>query len=120
MELPNKIYVNNEQAQRNDVCRYWEFATDKRIKDNDVEFTNLSSVWHDARVDREPQGVCGNNPVLIVGLRNGRISYRYLWEDWEDCWQDLELLAASPTKTYEKVLWAYLRDIVPGVKKKGF
>ena len=42
-------------------------------------------VWLEADKDgteciysEKPQKVCGNNPVLVVGLRNGRISYRHL------------------------------------------
>ena len=61
----------------------------------------------------KPQKVCGNNPVLVVGLRNGRISYRYLWTDMEDLWKDLDLLTPPSKNLYDKVLWAYLKDVVP-------
>lgn len=109
-KFPSKIWVGEF-----DQVRDKPVLNDPNIEY--AEFTNLSSVWHDARKEKHPEGVCGNNPVVVVGLRKGRISYRYLWEDWEDCWKDLEVLAEC--KTYDKALWACLRDLVPGVKERG-
>lgn len=34
-------------------------------EDNCVEYTNLSDAWHDAIEEKQPQKVCGNNPVLV-------------------------------------------------------
>ena len=78
-----------------------------------------SGIWYDARKEKQPQGVCDNNVVLVVGLRNGRVAYKHLWADMEDCWKDLDLLAPPSKKVYDKVLWAYVRDLVPGAKGKG-
>lgn len=111
-KFPSKIWVGEF-----DQVRDKPELDDSKIEY--AEYTNLSDVWHDASKDKQPQGVCDNNAVLVVGLRNERVSYKYLWVDMEDCWQDLDLLTPPTKKLYDKVLWAYVRDLVPGAKGKG-
>ena len=121
MNIPSKIYVRKvhlESLEENDCQLGANIPVGKKPfpkkEDNCVEYTNLSDAWHDAIVEKQPQKVCGNNTVLVVGLRKGRISYRYLWTDMEDLWQDLELLTLlEEKKLYDKVMWAYLKDVVP-------
>ena len=121
MNIPSKIYVRKvhlESLEENDCQLGANIPVGKKPfpmkEDNCVEYTNLSDAWHDAIVEKQPQKVCGNNPVLVVGLRKGRISYRYLRTDMEDLWQDLELLTLlEEKKLYDKVMWAYLKDVVP-------
>lgn len=121
MNIVSKIYVRKvhlESLADNDCQLGSNIPVGKKPfpmeEDNCIEYTNLSGVWHDATVEKQPQKVCGNNPVLVVGLRKGRISYKYLWTDMEDLWQDLELLTIlEEKKPYEKVMWAYLKDVVP-------
>ena len=121
MNIPSKIYVRKvhlESLEENNCQLGANIPVGKKPfpmkEDNCVEYTNLSDAWHDAIVEKQPQKVCGNNPVLVVGLRKGRISYRYLWTDMEDLWQDLELLTPlEEKKLYDKVMWAYLKDVVP-------
>lgn len=121
MNIPSKIYVRKvhlESLEENDCQLGANIPVGKKPfpmkEDNCVEYTNLSDAWHDAIVEKQPQEVCGINPVLVVGLRKGRISYRYLWTDMEDLWQDLELLTPlEEKKLYDKVMWAYLKDVVP-------
>lgn len=72
-----------------------------------------NEVWHDATIDAEPKGVSGNRGVLVVGIRKGRVSYKYLWTDWEGCYNDLELLVDQVPTWYSHALWAYIRDLVP-------
>lgn len=121
MKIPSKIYISKSKA-----VSLGSGETDRAVcypKDIEgsemVEYTNLSAKWHDARKEKQPQGVCGNNAVLVVALRNGRVAYKYLWTDMEDCWKDLDLLTPPTKKVYDKVLWAYVRDLVPGAKGKG-
>ena len=121
MNIVSKIYVRKvhlESLAENDCQLGANIPVGKKPfpmeEDNCIEYTNLSGVWHDATVEKQPQKVCGNNPVLVVGLRKGRISYKYLWTDMEDLLQDLELLTIlEEKKPYEKVMWAYLKDVVP-------
>lgn len=120
MKIPSKIYIRpSENHSFPQTQLDFIMVAHTKKKDNDFEYINLSSVWHDAKVEKQPQSVCGNNPVLVVGLRNGRISYRHLWADMEDCWKDLDLLTPPSKMVYDKVLWAYVRDLVPGAKGKG-
>ena len=121
MEVTKRIYISSNMEFRlrylKDGMAHIHSEPAKKDKDDMVEFTNLSSVWHDAKVEKQPQKVCGNNPVLVVGLRKGRISYKYLWTDMEDLWEDLELLTPLTGKgLYDKVLWAYIKDVVPYLK----
>ena len=88
------------------------------MKEN-VMINENQPIWHDARKEKQPQGVCDNNPVLLIGIRRGRVSYSYLWSDWEQLYEDIELMADTPIRIYERVLWAYVRDLVPNVKGKG-
>lgn len=121
MNIVSKIYVRKvhlDSLAENDCQLGANIPVGKKPfpmeEDNCIEYTNLSVVWHDATVEKQPQKVCGNNPVLVVCLRKGRISYKYLWTDMEDLWQDLELLTIlEEKKPYEKVMWAYLKDVVP-------
>ena len=115
----NKIYLHKNAEYR---LRYVKDGVTHRIyseppkedRETYIEYTNLSSAWHDARKERNPQGMSVNNAVIVVGLCNGRLSYRHVWNlgtNMENCWQDIELLANS--NVYDKVLWAYLIDLVP-------
>ena len=117
---PSKIFISKRSAESiAENGHSFSYVTDKPegYKSGAIEYTNLSEVWHDAKVEKQPQGVCGNNPVLVVGLRKSRISYRYLWTDMEDLWEDLKLLTPlAEKKLYDKVLWAYLKDVVPYLK----
>lgn len=85
MNIPNKIYIRKvhlESLAENDCQLGANIPVGKKAFPMEeykcVEYTNISDVWHDAIVEKQPQKVCGNNPVLVVGLRKGRISYRYL------------------------------------------
>ena len=123
MKKLDKIYLYRDVVfrlshQRNGIAAV-ECEPSEKDMEMLVEYTNLSSVWHDARKEKQPQGVCDNNAVLVVGLRNGRVAYKHLWADMEDCWKDLDLLAPPSKMVYDKVLWAYVRDLVPGAKGKG-
>lgn len=116
MEIPSKIFISKRSAEsivENGHSVSYVADKPEGYKNGAIEYTNLSDVWHDVIVEKQPQKVCGNNPVLVVGLRKGRISYRYLWTDMEDCWKDLDLLTPPTKKVYDKVLWSYLKDIVP-------
>lgn len=126
MKIPSKIYIRKghlESLAENDSSLGANLPVGKKPfpmeEDNCIEYTNLSDIWHDARKEKQPQGVCDNNTVLVVGLRNGRVAYKHLWADMEDCWKDLDLLTLPTKKVFDKVLWAYVRDLVPGAKGKG-
>lgn len=126
MGIPSKIYIrkvhleslaeNNCQLGANLPVGKKPFPMEE--KDNIEEYIRQTALWHDAKKEK-PNGGSDNNAILLVGLRNGRVDYKYLWTDMEDCWKDIDLLTPPLKKLYDKVLWAYINDLIPGTKRRG-
>lgn len=104
---PKKIYLNDEMRNQNDICRYWEYVTEKRIKETDAEYTDLSQVWHDAKEVPDT-----DNVHLIVecavSAKDTAIyePYKVFGHNYQQFWLTLVGL-------WNIQRWAYLSDILP-------
>lgn len=105
---PKKIYLNDETRSQNDICRYWEYVTEKRIKENDAEYTDLTQVWHDA--SERPQVPEGMKNVQILTYRAIKVMDSMLVSN-DISWERL-------CNTYGIVQWLYTADIRPKEDKE--
>lgn len=101
MKIPSKIYIRKvhlESLAENDSTLGANLPVEKKPfpmeEDNCVEYINLSDIWND---------INKSTPIA-----NGD-AFKY----------PIIVYAKLETTKFDKVLWTYVRDIVPGVKPKG-
>lgn len=80
-----------------------------------VEYTNLSDVWNDINNSTPiTNGVAYEYPIIVYAKLQGVLKFGIVITP-----EELANIAKLATTKFDKVLWAYVRDIVPGVKPKG-
>lgn len=116
MRIPSKIYVSKSKA-----LSLGSGETDravcypKDIEGNEmVEYTNLSDVWNDANKSTPiVNGAVFEYPIIVYAKLQGVLKVGIVIEPE----QFAAIIKLSATK-HNKVLWAYVRDLVPGEKGK--
>ena len=80
-----------------------------------VEYTNLSDVWNDINNSTPiTNGVAYEYPIIVYSKLQGVLKVGIVITP-----EELANIAKLATTKFDKVLWAYVRDIVSGVKPKG-
>lgn len=107
--IPKKIYLSDKDLQDKFTCERM-VACDERTGRCNVEYTNLSQVWHHPSV--APDENKGN---ILCRTRDGKVheasvpkhilgdTATYIW--------------TSYTKIYEVESWAYIDDLLPKNKQ---
>ena len=84
-------------------------------EDNCVEYINLSDIWNDINNSTPiTNGVAYEYPIIVYAKLQGVLKVGIVITP-----EELANIAKLATTKFDKVLWAYVRDIVPGVKPKG-
>lgn len=80
-----------------------------------VEYTNLSDVWNDINNSTPiTDGVAYEYPIIVYAKLQGILKVGIVITP-----DELANIAKLATTKFDKVLWAYVRDLVPGAKGKG-
>lgn len=122
MKIPSKIYIRKvhlERLMRNDSSLGANLPVGKKPfpmeEDNCVEYANLSDIWND--INKSTPIVNGETfkyPIIVYAKLQGVLKVGIVITP-----EELANIAKLATTKFDKVLWAYVRDIVPGVKPKG-
>lgn len=123
MELPSKIYIRKvhlESLAENDSPLGATLPIGKKPfpmeEDNCVEYINLSDIWNDINKSTPiTNGVAYEYPIIVYAKLQGVLKVGIVITP-----EELANIAKLATTKFDKVLWAYVRDLVPGVKQKGF
>ncbi len=99
--IPKKIYLRNEELEDNYTCERM-VSCDVPARGLDVEYTDMSQVWHDA--SEEPKNV----DVIFENKRGYCRSFALDLPQLIDAsyWKDI-------VSYYSVKRWAYLSDILP-------
>lgn len=95
--IPKKIYLNEEELKDNYTCERM-VSCDAPIGNCNVEYTDLSQVWHDA--SEEPKLI--NYWILVLDYKNKVIVTISGYGKWRGF-----------VKKNGIVRWAYVADILP-------
>lgn len=107
--IPKKIYLSDKDLQDKFTCERM-VACDERTGRCNVEYTNLSQVWHHPSV--APDENKGN---ILCRTRHGKVhaaSVPKRFHDGTDIY-----IWNSYTKIYEVESWAYINDLLPKNKQ---
>lgn len=97
---PSRIFVNNEFLQKSEICRYYEYATEKRLKEDDIEFVSLKDLWHPA--SEKPR----RNTICLAQIGKYVFDTFYDSENW-----------VSYSKGVNITRWLYVDDLIPKLKE---
>lgn len=122
MEIPSKIYVRKvhlESLMENDCQLGANIPVGKKPfpmeESNCVEYTNLSDVWRDINNSTPVIGTAVYKyPIIVYAKLQGVLKVGIVITP-----EELANIAKLATTKFDKVLWAYARDLVPGAKGKG-
>lgn len=122
MKIPSKIYmrkVHLESLAENDSPLGANLPVGKKPfpmeEDNCVEYINLSDIWNDINKSTPiANGEAFKYPIIVYTKLQGVLKVGIVITP-----KELANIAKLATTKFDKVLWAYVRDIVPGVKPKG-
>lgn len=122
MEIPSKIYVRKvhlESLMENDCQLGANIPVGKKPfpmeESNCVEYTNLSDVWHNINKSTPiVNGVAFEYPIIAYAKLQGILKVGIVITP-----DELANIAKLATTKFDKVLWAYVRDLLPGAKGKG-
>nr|WP_303108278.1 hypothetical protein [uncultured Prevotella sp.] len=122
MKIPSKIYIRKvhlESLAENDSSLGANLPVGKKPfpmeEDNCVEYANLSDIWNDINKSTPiANGEAFKYPIIVYAKLQGVLKVGIVITP-----EELANIAKLATTKFDKVLWAYVRDIVPGVKPKG-
>lgn len=122
MKIPSKIYIRKvhlESLAENDSSLGANLPVGKKPfpmeEDNCVEYANLSDIWNDINKSTPiANGEAFKYPIIVYAKWQGVLKVGIVITP-----EELANIAKLATTKFDKVLWAYVRDIVPGVKPKG-
>ena len=122
MKIPSKIYIRKvhlESLAENDCQLGANLPIGKKPfpmeEDNCVEYANLSDIWNDINKSTPiANGEAFKYPIIVYAKLQGVLKVGIVITP-----EELANIAKLATTKFDKVLWAYVRDIVPGVKPKG-
>lgn len=117
MKIPSKIYIFKSKAVSlgfGEIDRAVCYPKDIEGSDM-VEYTNLSDVWHNINKSTPiVNGVAFEYPIIVYAKLQGILKVGIVISP-----DELANIAKLATTKFDKVLWAYVRDLVPGAKGKG-
>jgi hypothetical protein len=122
MKIPSKIYIRKvhlESLAENDSSLGANLPVGKKPfpmeEDNCVEYANLSDIWNDINKSTPiANGEAFKYPIIVYAKLQGVLKVGIVITP-----EELANIAKLATTKFDKVLWAYVRDIVPGAKPKG-
>lgn len=117
MEIPSKIYIRpSDSSDCPSGCGVGNLITaHTKRSDGDIEYTNLSDVWRNINKSTPiVNGVAFEYPIIVYAKLQGVLKVGIVITP-EELSNIVRLLASK----FDKVLWAYVRDLVPGAKGKG-
>lgn len=122
MKIPSKIYIRKvhlESLAENDSTLGANLPVGKKPfpmeEDNCVEYINLSDIWNDINKSTPiANGDAFKYPIIVYAKLQGVLKVGIVITP-----EELANIAKLETTKFDKVLWTYVRDIVPGVKPKG-
>lgn len=122
MKIPSKIYIRKvhlESLAENDSTLGANLPVGKNPfpmeEDNCVEYTNLSDIWNDINKSTPiANGEAFKYPIIVYAKLQGVLKFGIVITP-----EELANIAKLATTKFDKVLWAYVRDLVPGAKGKG-
>lgn len=122
MKIPSKIYIRKvhlESLAENDSPLGANLPVGKKPfpteEDNCVEYINLSDIWNDINKSTPiANGEAFKYPIIVYAKLQGVLKVGIVITP-----EELANIAKLATTKFDKVLWAYVRDIVPEVKPKG-
>lgn len=122
MKIPSKIYIRKvhlESLAENDSTLGANLPVGKKPfpmeEDNCVEYINLSDIWNDINKSTPiANGDAFKYPIIVYAKLQGVLKVGIVITP-----EKLANIAKLETTKFDKVLWTYVRDIVPGVKPKG-
>ena len=117
MKIQSKIYTSKVTATKfgfGEIDRAVCYPNDIEGIEM-VEYTNLSDVWNDINNSTPiTNGVAYEYPIIVYAKLQGVLKVSIVITP-----EELANITKLATTKFDKVLWAYVRDIVPGVKPKG-
>lgn len=120
-KLPSEIYIRKSAisclSEDKDRIAHAYVEVAKKDYEDWVEYTNLSEKWHNIKTDPFVGSCCGHDIVIVIGIRNGRIAYKFFHSNLKNLLEELRLL--TDDKRYSDVYWVHLVDLVPFVKNEG-
>lgn len=122
MKIPSKIYIRKvhlESLAENDSPLGANLPVGKKPfpmeEDNCVEYINLSDIWNDINKSTPiANGEAFKYPIIVYAKLQGVLKVGIVITP-----EELANIAKLATTKFDKVLWAYVRDLVPGAKGKG-
>lgn len=117
MKIQSKIYTSKATAIRlgfGEIDRAVCYPNDIEGIEM-VEYTNLSDVWNDINNSTPiTNGVAYEYPIIVYAKLQGVLKVGIVITP-----EELANIAKLATTKFDKVLWAYAKDLVPGAIGKG-
>lgn len=117
MKIQSKIYTSKVTATKfcfGEIDRAVCYPNDIEGCET-VEYTNLSDVWNDINNSTPiTDGMAYEYPIIVYAKLQGVLKVGIVITP-----EELANIAKLATTKFDKVLWAYVRDLVPGAKGKG-
>ena len=122
MKIPSKIYIRKvhlESLAENDSLLGANLPVGKKPfpmeEDNCVEYINLSDIWNDINKSTPiANGEAFKYPIIVYAKLQGVLKVGIVITP-----EELANFAKLTTTKFDKVLWSYVRDLVPEAKGKG-
>ena len=122
MKIPSKIYIRKvhlESLAENDSALGANLPVGKKPfpmeEDNCVEYANLSDIWNDINKSTPiANGEAFKYPIIVYAKLQGVLKVGIVIIP-----EELANIAKLSTTKFDKVLWAYAKDLVPGAIGKG-
>ena len=102
--IPRKIYLRENELKEQFMCERM-VSCDASIGSCNIEYTNLSQIWHDA--NEKPHA----KKWLLVQLDKDDYKILCLKDLYMDLWCDW-------CKIFNFIRWAYIDDLLPKGGKK--
>ena len=117
MKIPSKIYIRKvhlESLAENDSLLGANLPVGKKPfpmeEDNCVEYINLSDIWNDINKSTPiANGEAFKYPIIVYAKLQGALKVGIVITP-----KELANIAKLATTKFDKVLWAYVRDLIPG------
>lgn len=117
MKIPSKIYIRKvhlESLAENDSSLGANLPVGKKPfpmeEDNCVEYINLSDIWNDINKSTPiANGEAFKYPIIVYAKLQGVLKVGIVITP-----KGLANIAKLATTKFDKVLWAYVRNLVPG------
>lgn len=122
MELPSKIYIRKvhlESLAENDSPLGANLPVGKKPfpmeEDNCVEYANLSDIWNDINKSTPiANGEAFKYPIIVYAKLQGVLKVGIVITP-----EEFANITKLMVTKFDKVLWAYIKDLVPEAKGKG-